>query len=89
MSTVKEAPSGVRSREAGRSRVIQLWRWGLLATLILLGELGGRAALFLYAILTHYSVICNRKYARNEIIFRNNFISNARIDGCHAKMKEI
>ena len=43
---------------------------------------------FLYAILTHYSVICNRKYARNEIVFRNNFISNAEIDGCHAKMKE-
>lgn len=42
MSTVKEAPSGVRSREAGRSLVIQLWRWGLLAALILLWELGAR-----------------------------------------------
>lgn len=43
MSTVKEAPSGVRSREAGRSLVIQLWRWGLLAALILLWELGSAA----------------------------------------------
>lgn len=42
MSTVKEAPSGVRSREAGRILVIQLWRWGLLAALILLWELGAR-----------------------------------------------
>ena len=42
MSTVKEAPSGVRSREAGRNLVIQLWRWGLLAALILLWELGAR-----------------------------------------------
>ena len=42
MSTVREAPSGVRSREAGRNLVIQLWRWGLLAALILLWELGAR-----------------------------------------------
>ena len=42
MKTAKETPSGVRSRDTGQAVTLQIWRWGLLAALIALWELGAR-----------------------------------------------
>ena len=42
MKTAKETPSGVRSRDTGQAVTLQIWRWGLLAALVALWELGAR-----------------------------------------------